>query len=53
MIYIKDRKLPITPAQGRNILQQETDSFGTFFDLDRILEHRSYYMMLVHKHLPK
>lgn len=31
--------LPITVSQARNILQNATDNFGLFLDLDRILEY--------------
>jgi DNA polymerase I-like protein with 3'-5' exonuclease and polymerase domains len=48
MIEINDMKLPITPEQGRNILQAQTDMFGCFFDLDKILEYESMYAQRVH-----
>jgi DNA polymerase I-like protein with 3'-5' exonuclease and polymerase domains len=49
MIDINEFKLPITPEQGRNILQKHTDTFGCFFDLDKILEYESMYALHVHK----
>lgn len=36
--------LPITVEQARTILQAETDSFGLFLDLDRILEYELEYI---------
>lgn len=51
MIQIDEMKMPISPAQARNILQMETDSFGSFFDLDRILEHESFYLLNIHKNI--
>lgn len=36
--------LPITADQARNILQNETDGFGLFLDLDRILEYKLMYI---------
>ena len=42
-IQINYRNLPISPDEVRTILQSETDSFGTFFNLDRILYHEGRY----------
>lgn len=36
--------LPIVADQARNILQHETDTFGLFLDLDRIIEYELTYM---------
>ena len=37
-IIIDEMKLPITPAEARNIIQRQTDNFGVFFDVDRCYE---------------
>lgn len=42
--------LPITAAQARNILQHETDSFGLFLDLDRIIEYKLLYLIERKRH---
>lgn len=42
-IQIEELKLPITPEDARSILQRQTDQFGVFFDLDRVLEYESNY----------
>jgi hypothetical protein len=41
--------LPIVADQARNILQHETDTFGLFLDLDRIIEYELTYMRRSHK----
>ena len=38
-IPINYRTMPISPEDVKTILQAETDSFGTFFNLDRMLYH--------------
>lgn len=48
-IEINEMKLPITPEDARNILQRQTDSFGVFFDLDRVLEYEANYCFEMHK----
>lgn len=35
--------LPISVAQARTILQAETDNFGLFIDLDRIIEYELFF----------
>ena len=42
-IEINEMKLPITPETARSILQRQTDQFGVFFDLDRVLEYEANY----------
>lgn len=42
--------LPISVEQARNILQHETDTFGLFLDLDRIIEYKLLYLMERKKH---
>lgn len=42
-IQINSRTMPISPEEVRTILQVETDRFGTFFNLDRILYHEARY----------
>ena len=37
-IVIDEMKLPITPAEARDIIQRQTDNFGVFFDVDRCYE---------------
>ena len=37
-IPINYRTMPISPEDVKTILQAETDSFGTFFNLDRMLQ---------------
>lgn len=37
-IEINEMILPITPAEARNFLQQQTDNFGVFFDVERCYE---------------
>lgn len=37
--------LPITATQARNILQHETDTFGLFMDLDRMLEYELIFRL--------
>ncbi|MDR1523262.1 MAG: hypothetical protein LBS29_04860 [Endomicrobium sp.] len=49
MIKITDKKLPLTPAEVRSILQQETDTFGCFFDLYLILGHEADLLLNIHK----
>lgn len=39
-IEITERRLPITADRVRMFLQEETDSFGVFLDLDRCNEYR-------------
>jgi DNA polymerase I-like protein with 3'-5' exonuclease and polymerase domains len=51
MIEINEFRLPITPEQGRNILQEHTDVFGCFFDLDKILEYESMHALHIHKNI--
>lgn len=36
--------LPITVEQARNIIQHNTDNFGLFLDLDRLLEYDLLYL---------
>lgn len=49
-----DYKLPQgTTAAMRDFLQNQTDSFGTFFNLDRILYHQARYSYLAAKDLPE
>ena len=43
----RDAQLPLDPVAGRDLLQQQTDSFGTFFSLDRILYHEARYSRVV------
>lgn len=42
-IKINYKKMPIEPTQALSIIQNETDSFGTFFNLDRVLYHMARY----------
>lgn len=42
MIIIDDLHMPISISDARDILQRETDSFGCFYDLDRVLEIYAY-----------
>lgn len=42
-IQVSGNKLPVTPGEVLNILQYSTDSFGTFFSLDRVLYHEARY----------
>ena len=37
-IEISEFKLPITPMEARNFIQNQTDSFGVFYDMDRSSE---------------
>lgn len=52
-IQIDYGTLPISPEEVRNILQSETDSFGTFFNLDRILYHEARYKRAAEKLYPE
>lgn len=38
MIQIDEFRLPITVQEARDFLQEQTDNFGVFFDVDRCLE---------------
>lgn len=40
-IKIDEFKLPITPQEALGIVQRHTDTFGVFFDYDRILEYEA------------
>ena len=37
-IEINEFKLPITPREARDFIQNQTDSFGVFYDMDRSAE---------------
>lgn len=37
-IIIDEMKLPITPYQARDYIQENTDNFGVFFDVERCFE---------------
>ena len=39
MINIDEFKLPMQPAEARAYIQRQTDNFGIFFDVDRIMEY--------------
>lgn len=52
-IKIDYRSMPISPEDVRTILQTETDSFGTFFNLDRILYHEGRYKRMAETHYPE
>lgn len=52
-IQINYKKLPISPEDVKTILQAETDSFGTFFNLDRILYHEGRYRRDAEKKYPE
>lgn len=52
-IQIHDKKLPISPEDVKTILQAETDRFGTFFNLDRILYHEARYRREAEKRYPE
>ena len=43
-IVIDEMKLPITPAEARDIIQRQTDNFGVFFDVDRCYEIAAIYI---------
>lgn len=43
--------LPISVEQARDILQQESNSFGLYFDLDRILEYELHHKLKAKHHL--
>jgi hypothetical protein len=49
MIEINEMRTPLTPEQGLAVLQRETDAFGCFIDLDRVLEHISLHSLLISK----
>lgn len=40
-IQINEFRLPITPVEALYVVQRHTDSFGVFFDYDRILEYEA------------
>lgn len=42
-IQISGRTMPLSPDSVQLLLQNETDRFGTFFSLDRILYHEARY----------
>lgn len=42
-IAIDARTMPLSPEEALCLLQAETDSFGTYFNLDRILYHQARY----------
>lgn len=42
-------QLPLEPKAGCEILQRQTDSFGTFLSLDRILYHEARYSRIVNR----
>lgn len=47
MLNIKlEDGLPITVSQARTILEEHTNKFGVFIDLDRLLEHELRYTQL-------
>ena len=48
-IEINNFSLPISPEEARTILQRQTDEFGVFFDLDRILEYEANYSYEMYK----
>ena len=52
-IQIHDRKLPISPDEVQVLLQRETDTFGTFFNLDRILYHEARYSIYARSLYPE
>ena len=45
MKIAKGTKLPISIEEARNIIQSNTDSFGLYLDLDRILEYNYHYTL--------
>lgn len=52
-INIDYKKMPISPEDVKTILQAETDTFGTFFNLDRILYHEARYIRAAEKSYPE
>ena len=50
MIEINEFKLPILPTEARSFIQNQTDSFGVFFDVDRINEYRGL-LSIENRHL--
>lgn len=52
-VNIDKFSLPITPQEAMGILQRHTDTFGVFFDLDRILEYESDYSIKLYNLYPK
>lgn len=52
-INITSRQMPLSPADALKVLQEETDSFGTFFNLDRILYHEARYRRISHTAYPE
>ena len=42
-----------TPEHTRHVMQQETDSFGTFFNLDRVLYHEARYQRIAVTNYPE
>lgn len=52
-IYIHGRQAFCTPQEALSILQQATDSFGTFYNLDAILYHMAYYSRKKHAMMPE
>lgn len=44
-IDIHTREVPISPHDARNFIQQETDDFGVFFDVDRCYELTAILML--------
>lgn len=52
-IEINYNKMPISPEEVRVILQSETDRFGTFFNLDRILYHEARYSRIAAQVYPE
>ena len=52
-IPINYRTMPISPEDVKTILQAETDSFGTFFNLDRMLYHEGRYSRIAASRYPE
>lgn len=52
-IKINYRKLPIEPIQALSIVQNETDRFGTFINLERVLYHEARYQREASKLYPE
>ena len=50
MIEINEFKLPILPTEARSFIQNQTDSFGVFFDVDRMNEYRGL-LSIENRHL--
>lgn len=52
-IPINYRTMPISPEDVKTLLQAETDSFGTFFNLDRMLYHEGRYSRIAASRYPE